>query len=88
MFNGWYQMYFLRAGRVFHRHPGVRGEGSRAAGQDHRVGSLPDPAHLWKNKTRMTTLSDNSNIGSREEDEVSGFFVLSHLGMRGYFRLG
>ena len=27
-------------------------------------------------------------IGSREEDEVSGFFVLSHLWMRGYFRLG
>ncbi len=25
---------------------------------------------------------------SREEDEVSGFFVLSHLWMRGYFRLG
>ena len=27
-------------------------------------------------------------LGSREEDEVSGFFVLSHLWMRGYFRLG
>ena len=27
-------------------------------------------------------------IGSREEDEVSGFFVLSHLWIRGYFRLG
>ncbi len=27
-------------------------------------------------------------IGSSEEDEVSGFFVLSHLWMRGYFRLG
>ncbi len=26
--------------------------------------------------------------GSREEDDVSGFFVLSHLGMKGYFRLG
>ncbi len=25
---------------------------------------------------------------SREEDEVSGFFVLSHLWMRGYFKLG
>ncbi len=25
--------------------------------------------------------------GSSEEDEVSGFFVLSHLWMRGYFRL-
>ncbi len=27
-------------------------------------------------------------FGSSEEDEVSGFFVLSHLWMRGYFRLG
>ncbi len=26
-------------------------------------------------------------FGSSEEDEVSGFFVLSHLWMRGYFRL-
>ena len=26
-------------------------------------------------------------FGSREEDEVSGFFVLSHLWMWGYFRL-
>ena len=26
--------------------------------------------------------------GSREEDKVSGFFVLSDLWMRGYFRLG
>ena len=26
--------------------------------------------------------------GSSEEDEVSGFFVLSHLWMRGYFWLG
>ncbi len=25
---------------------------------------------------------------SSEEDEVSGFFVISHLWMRGYFRLG
>ena len=25
--------------------------------------------------------------GSREEDEVSGFFVLSHILIRGYFRL-
>ena len=30
----------------------------------------------------------NTNKGSREEDEVSGFFVLSHLWLRGYFRLG
>ncbi len=29
----------------------------------------------------------NEKIGSSEEDEVSGFFVLSHLWMRGYFRL-
>ena len=28
------------------------------------------------------------NFGSSEADEVSGFFVLSHLWMRGYFRLG
>ena len=27
-------------------------------------------------------------VGSREDDKVSGFFVLSHLRMRGYFRLG
>ena len=27
-------------------------------------------------------------FGSSEEDEVSGFFVISHLWMRGYFRLG
>ncbi len=27
-------------------------------------------------------------MGSSEEDEVSGFFVLSHLWMGGYFRLG
>ncbi len=26
-------------------------------------------------------------FGSSEEEEVSGFFVLSHLWMRGYFRL-
>ncbi len=29
-----------------------------------------------------------TNFGSSEEDEVSGFFVLSHLWMRGDFRLG
>ena len=28
------------------------------------------------------------NLGSSEKDEVSGFFVLSHLWMRDYFRLG
>ena len=30
----------------------------------------------------------NKLFGSSEEHEVSGFFVLSHLWMRGYFRLG
>ena len=30
----------------------------------------------------------NIILESSEEDEVAGFFVLSHLCMRGYFRLG
>ncbi len=34
------------------------------------------------------TINIRRKMGSREEDEVSGFFVLSHLWMRGYFRLG
>ena len=29
-----------------------------------------------------------SNSGSREESEVAGFFVFSHIRMMGYFRLG
>ncbi len=29
----------------------------------------------------------NGKMGSSEEDEVFSFFVLSHLWMRGYFRL-
>ena len=28
-----------------------------------------------------------SLFGSREEDEVAGFFLFSHIRMRGYFRL-
>ena len=35
-----------------------------------------------------TSSQKNKNFGSSEEDEVSGFFVVSHLWMRGYFRLG
>ena len=31
--------------------------------------------------------SKTKKFGSSEEDEVSGFFVLSHLWIRGYFRL-
>ena len=27
-------------------------------------------------------------IGSRQESEVSGFFLFSHIRMMGYFRLG
>ncbi len=30
----------------------------------------------------------DKNFGTSEEDKVSGFFVLSHLWMNGYFRLG
>ncbi len=33
-------------------------------------------------------LKNKKKYGSSEEDEVFGFFVLSHLCMRGYFRLG
>ncbi len=33
-------------------------------------------------------LGRQKRIGSREEDEVAGFFVFSHIPMRGYFRLG
>ena len=29
-----------------------------------------------------------TNIGSREESEVAGFFVFSQIRMMGYFRLG
>ncbi len=31
------------------------------------------------------SLIPNKKVGSSEEDEVSGFFVLSHLWMMGYF---
>ena len=37
---------------------------------------------------KVVTYHNIKYFGSREEDEVSGFFVLSHLWMRGYFRLG
>ncbi len=30
----------------------------------------------------------NKSTGSREEDEVAGFFVFSHIRMGGYLRLG
>ena len=35
----------------------------------------------------ISNMPNKKRSGSREEDEVSGFFVLSHLWMRGYFRL-
>ncbi len=49
--------------------------------------------HLLKSFTKQgskfnSTKCRTGDYGSREEDEVSGFFVLSHLWMRGYFRLG
>ena len=49
---------------------------------------------LFVAKSTITILNMGVRIdfikifGSSEEDEVSGFFVLSHLWMRGYFRLG
>ncbi len=36
----------------------------------------------------LTVQNSGTNIGSREEEEESGFFVISQLWMRGYFRLG
>ena len=35
-----------------------------------------------------TNKRSNKNLGSREESEFAGFFVFSHIQMRGYFRLG
>ena len=52
---------------------------------------------LWwkKAKVKMLYISVHiqlvksiRNVGSREESEVSGFFVFSHTRMMGYFRLG
>ena len=38
---------------------------------------------------RLVAALNFFHIGSREEDEVAGFFVFKHIQMmRGYFRLG
>ncbi len=37
---------------------------------------------------RLKEKKKRTNFGTSQEDEVFGFFVLSHLWMRGYFRLG
>ena len=39
-------------------------------------------------KTKENISYIKGKLGSSEEDEVSVFFVLSHVWMRGYFRLG
>ena len=41
-----------------------------------------------KNIARKRALKvKNNNLGQREESEVAGFFVFSHIRMMGYFRL-
>jgi len=41
---------------------------------------------LWR-KAEKLALRER-NFGSREESEVAGFFVFSHIRMIGYFKLG
>ena len=49
---------------------------------------LKQKNHILEIILFVSQLVGNKIKGSSEEDEVSGFFVLSHLWMRGYFRLG
>ncbi len=41
---------------------------------------------MWR-KAEKLALKERK-FGSREESEVAGFFVFSHIRMIGYFRLG
>ena len=43
---------------------------------------------LGESSSQQDSRVASKYFGSSEEDEVFGFFVLSHLWMRGYFRLG
>ncbi len=43
--------------------------------------------YRWISNTLVQVIN-KTLFGSREEDEVSGFFILSHLWIRSYFRLG
>ncbi len=47
------------------------------------------PNHLSNHASTLVLMVSFliSLFGSREEDEVAGFFLFSHIRMRGYFRL-
>ncbi len=46
----------------------------------------PIKVRTWE--TRLLEAIEKEKFGSNKEDEVAGFFVFSHISMRGYFRLG
>ena len=41
----------------------------------------------WTKDLKKLSITYKRNGGSREEDKVTGFFIFSHIRMRGYLRV-